>query len=48
MSNDELDDLVERWHKCPYTLITLEAFIRTYTGWSHEEYGDWVVTARIP
>lgn len=40
----DLGRLVDLWHADCFPGADLETVVREETGWSHEEYGRWVVT----
>lgn len=46
-SNEDLDDLTERWHQGAWPNIELEQVIRDATGWDEAQYGEWVRSGRM-
>lgn len=45
---DEMDDLVEQWHKDDYMVYSLEDFIMYETKFTKAEYDHWAMTAEVP
>lgn len=44
-----VQDLHSEWHENRKTMpSTYEAFIRSNTGWTHEEFIGWVANRRLP
>lgn len=48
MTEEDIDDLVEKWHTNPADQRSLEDFICDHTGWNHFDFEYWVITGKMP
>jgi hypothetical protein len=49
ITNDFVDDLVEEWHENEKIMPTpLHQFVISNTGWSIEEYTNWMIHGVVP